>query len=125
MSTGEDFEMNQGSNEQPNNRDSRSGLLLGLCIGAALGVSLGVALDSIPIGVAIGAGVGVSLGIAFSGQRQEPSRPLTIAGVALLLVGGHRLRRGHAPGPAPVVVRLSYPGSSAWLLMGCQWWCGE
>ena len=79
--------MNQTGNELPKSRDPRAGLLLGLCIGIALGVSLGVALDSIPIGIAIGAGVGVSLAMAFSGQRQEPSRPLTIAGVVLLLVG--------------------------------------
>ena len=87
MSTGEHFEMNQGSNEQPNSRDTRAGLLLALCIGVTLAISLGVALDSIPIGIAIGAGVGLSLGMAFSGRRQEPSRPLTIAGVVLLLVG--------------------------------------
>lgn len=79
--------MEQTPNEQPNNRDPRAGLLLGLCIGVALGVSLGVALDSIPIGIAIGAGVGVSLGMAFSGRKQEPSRPLTIAGVVLPLEG--------------------------------------
>ena len=79
--------MNERENEQPGSRDRNSRLLLGLCIGIALGVSLGVALDSIPIGIAIGAGVGVSLAMAFSGQRQERSRPLTIAGVALLLVG--------------------------------------
>jgi multidrug transporter EmrE-like cation transporter len=79
--------MNQTENGLPKSRDPRAGLLLGLCIGMALGVSLGVALDSIPIGIAIGAGVGVSLAMAFSGQRREPSRPLTIAGVVLLLVG--------------------------------------
>ena len=79
--------MSQTADGHSNNRDPRAGLLLGLCIGVALGVSLGVALDSIPIGIAVGAGVGVSLAMAFSGKRQEPSRPLTIAGVVLLLVG--------------------------------------
>ncbi len=79
--------MNHEANEEPNNWDTRTGLLLGLCIGAALSISLGVALDSIPIGVAIGAGVGVSLGMAFSSRKQEPSKPLTIACVALLQVG--------------------------------------
>ena len=79
--------MKQTPNDLPKSRDPRAGLLLGLCIGVALGVSLGVALDSIPIGIAIGAGVGASLGMAFSGRRQEPSRPLIIAGVALLFVG--------------------------------------
>lgn len=97
--------MTQSANEQPNNRDPRAGLLLGLCIGVALGVSLGVALDSIPIGIAIGAGVGVSLAIAFSGRKQEPSRPLTIAGVVLVLIGIIVLA---------VVMHLVQP----------QWWCG-
>jgi multidrug transporter EmrE-like cation transporter len=96
--------MDQRANEQPNNRDPRAGLLLGLCIGVALGISLGVALDSIPIGIAIGAGVGVSLGIAFSGRRQEPSKPMTIAGILLVAVGIVVLA---------VVMHLIFP----------QWWC--
>ena len=96
--------MNQTGKEQPSNSDPRAGLLLGLCIGVAVGVALGVALDSIPIGIAIGAGVGVSLGTAFSGKRQEPSGPLTIAGVLLLLVGIVVLA---------VVMHLVLP----------QWWC--
>jgi CubicO group peptidase (beta-lactamase class C family) len=75
------------ANRQPDRRDTRAGLLLGLCIGVALSISLGVALDSVPIGVAVGAGVGMSLGLAFSSRKQEPSKPLTIAGLALLLVG--------------------------------------
>jgi multidrug transporter EmrE-like cation transporter len=79
--------MTHSANEQPSNRDPRAGILLGLCIGVALGVSLGVALNSIPIGVATGAGVGVSLAAAFSARKQEPSKPLTLAGVALVLVG--------------------------------------
>ena len=79
--------MSQTADEQPENRDPRAGLLLGLCIGIAVGVSVGAALDCYPIGFAIGAGVGVSLGMAFSGRRQEPSRPLIIAGVVLVLVG--------------------------------------
>jgi multidrug transporter EmrE-like cation transporter len=97
--------MNQSANEQPGSRDPRAGLVLGLCIGVALGISLGVALDSIPIGVAIGVGVGVSLGMAFSGRTQEPSRPLTVAGVALLLVGIIVLA---------LVMSLVLP----------HWWCG-
>ena len=96
--------MSQTADEQPENSDPRAGLLLGLCIGVALGVSLGVALDSIPIGIAIGAGVGASLGMAFSGRRQEPSRPLIIAGVALLFVGIIVFA---------VIMRLVQP----------QWWC--
>jgi multidrug transporter EmrE-like cation transporter len=96
--------MNQNGVEQPSNRDPRAGLLLGLCIGVALGISLGVALGSIPIGIAIGAGIGVSLGIAFSGRKQEPSRPLTIVGALLLLVGIVVLA---------VVMHLVIP----------QWWC--
>jgi len=79
--------MNEEENEQPGSRDRNSRLLLGLCIGMALGISLGVALGSIPIGIAIGAGVGVSLGMAFSGQRRERSKPLTIAGILLLALG--------------------------------------
>jgi len=96
--------MNERENEQPGSRDRNSRLLLGWCIGMALGVSLGVALGSIPIGIAIGAGVGVSLGMAFSGQRQQPSRPLTIAGVVLVLVGIIVLA---------LVMSLVLP----------QWWC--
>ena len=96
--------MNQIGKEQPSTRDPRAGLLLGLCIGLALGVALGVALGSIPIGIAIGAGIGISLGIAFSGKRREPSRPLTIAGVLLLLVGIVVLA---------LVMHLVLP----------QWWC--
>lgn len=96
--------MNPTGKEQPSSRDPHLGLLLGLCIGVALGISLGVALGSIPIGIAIGAGVGISLGIAFSGKRQEPSRPLTIAGALLLLVGIVVLA---------VLMHLVVP----------QWWC--
>ena len=96
--------MNQNGVEQPSTRDPRAGLLLGLCIGAALGISLGVALDSIPIGIAIGAGVGVSLGMAFSGPKQEPRSPMTIAAVLLLLVGIVVLA---------VIMHLIVP----------QWWC--
>ena len=79
--------MNERYKAPPESRDPRAGLLLAFCIGIALAVSLGAALDSYPIGVAIGAGVGLSLGIAFSSPKQQSSRPLTIAGVALLLVG--------------------------------------
>jgi multidrug transporter EmrE-like cation transporter len=97
--------MTYSADEQPSNRDPRSGVLLGLCIGVALGVSLGVALDSIPIGVAIGAGVGASLATAFSARRQEPSKPLILAGVALLLVGIILLA---------LIMSLVLP----------HWWCG-
>lgn len=79
--------MDHKSDTQHDGRDANSRLLLALCIGVALGISLGVALGSIPIGIAIGAGVGVSLGIAFSGRRQEPSKPMTIAGILLVAVG--------------------------------------
>ena len=96
--------MNERENEQPGSRDRNSRLLLGWCIGMALGVSLGVALGSIPIGIGMGAGVGAALGMAFSGRKQESSRPLTIAGVALLLVG---------------IIVLALVMS----LVRPQWWC--
>jgi multidrug transporter EmrE-like cation transporter len=79
--------MDQKPDTQQNTRDRNARMALGLCIGLALGISIGLSLGSIPIGIAIGAGVGVSLGMAFSGRERESSRPLTIAGVALLLVG--------------------------------------
>ena len=79
--------MEPKSDAQQDRRDRNARMALGLCIGLALGISIGLALGSIPIGIAIGTGAGVSLGLAFSRQRQEPSRPLTIAGVVLLLVG--------------------------------------
>jgi multidrug transporter EmrE-like cation transporter len=79
--------MNPESNAQQESRDQNARMALALCIGLALGISIGLALGSIPVGIAIGVGAGVSLGLAFSRQRQEPSMPLTIAGVVLLLVG--------------------------------------
>jgi len=97
--------MTQAENEQPNSKDRRAGFLLGFLIGIALAVSLGAALDSYPIGIGVGTGVGVSLGVAFSGQRREPSKPLTIIGIVLLVVG-----------VALLVVILS--------LVRPQWWCG-
>jgi len=78
---------NNSTDPQQDGRDRSARVALGLCIGLALGISVGVALGSIPIGIGIGAGVGAALGIAFSGRKREPSRPLTIAGVVLLLVG--------------------------------------
>jgi multidrug transporter EmrE-like cation transporter len=96
--------MEQKSAAQQNGQDRNARMALGLCIGMALGISLGVALGSIPIGIAIGAGVGVSLGMAFSGQRQEPSKPLTIVGILLLVVGIVLLA---------VILSLVRP----------QWWC--
>ena len=79
--------MTHSANEQPENRDNRAGLLLAFLIGIAVAVSVGVALDCLPIGIVIGAGVGLPLGIAFTGQEQQTPRPLTIAGVVLLLAG--------------------------------------
>jgi multidrug transporter EmrE-like cation transporter len=79
--------MDQKSDTQHDRRAQNAKMALGLCIGMALGVSLGVALGSIPIGIGMGAGVGAALGIAFSGRKRESSRPLTIAGVVMLLVG--------------------------------------
>jgi multidrug transporter EmrE-like cation transporter len=96
--------MTHSADEQPSNRDPRAGVLLGLCIGVAIGVSLGVALDNIPIGVAIGLGVGASLAAAFSGRKQEPSKPMILAGVVLLLVGIILLA---------VIMSLALP----------HWWC--
>jgi multidrug transporter EmrE-like cation transporter len=77
----------QKSNVQQNDRDHNARMALGMCIGLALGISIGVSLGSIPIGVAIGTGTGVALGMALSSRERQPSGPLTIAGVALLLVG--------------------------------------
>lgn len=79
--------MEPKSDAQQDSRDQNARMALGLCIGLALSISIGLALGSIPIGIAIGTGAGVSLGLAFSRRSREPSRPLTIAGVVLLLVG--------------------------------------
>jgi multidrug transporter EmrE-like cation transporter len=97
--------MVQESDTEKNDQDTNARMALGLVIGMALGVALGVALDSIPIGIAIGAGIGVSLGAAFSGRRPEPSRPLTVAGVVLVLAGVLVLA---------VMMHLVLP----------RWWCG-
>lgn len=97
--------MNQGASAQQDDRDRGAKMGVGMAIGLATGLAIGVALGSIPIGVAIGAGMGVSLGLAFSGQRREPSRPMIIAGVVLVLVGIVVLA---------VVMHLVEP----------QWWCG-
>jgi hypothetical protein len=105
MSNRDDIKVNQVSNGQHDTRDRSAKMALGLAIGLALGVSLGVALDSIPIGIAVGAGVGVSLAMAFSGKRQEPSRPLIIAGIVLMLLGIFVFA---------VLMSLVLP----------QWWCG-
>jgi drug/metabolite transporter (DMT)-like permease len=96
--------MSQAENEQPGNRDRSRRLLVGLCVGIGVGLALGVALDSIPAGFVLGVGLGVSLGLAFSGQRREPSKPLTIAGILLLAVGIVLLA---------VIMSLVRP----------QWWC--
>jgi multidrug transporter EmrE-like cation transporter len=79
--------MNQRADGQHASRDTGAKMALGMAIGMALGFAIGLALDNIAIGVAIGAGLGISFGVAFSGQRQEPSKPLTIAGVFLVLFG--------------------------------------
>lgn len=79
--------MDNRTETEQDSRGQNARIALGLCIGLALGISLGLALHSMPIGIAIGAGVGVSFAMAFSCQRQGPSRPLTIVGVVLLLVG--------------------------------------
>jgi len=96
--------MNQAETQQLPNRDRSRKLLLAMCIGIALAVSLGAALDNYAAGGAIGAGVGVSLGMAFSGQRREPSKPLTLVGIVLLAVGVVLLA---------VVMSLVVP----------DWWC--
>ena len=105
MSNREDIKVNQVSNGQHDTRDRSAKMALGLAIGLALGVPIGLALDSIPIGIAIGTSLGVSLGLALSGRRQEPSKPLVIAGVVLLLAGIIVFA---------AVMHLVLP----------QWWCG-
>lgn len=95
---------NQRENGQRASRDTAAKMALGMAIGMALGVAIGLALDSIAIGVAIGSGLGTSLGIALSAQRQEPSMPMTIAGVVLVAVG---------------IVVLAV----IMLLVRPQWWC--
>lgn len=79
--------MNQRANAQRDDRDRGAKMALGIGIGMPLGIAIGLLLDSIGIGVAIGVTLGVSLGLAFSGQRREPSKPLTVAGVVLVTVG--------------------------------------
>ncbi len=79
--------MDEKTGLQHKGGDRNARMALGMVIGLALGISIGVSLGSIPIGVAIGTGTGVALGMALSGRQREPSKPLTIAGVALLLVG--------------------------------------
>jgi multidrug transporter EmrE-like cation transporter len=96
--------MNQRANGQRSSGESSAKMALGMAIGITLGTAIGLALDSIAIGVAIGAGVGISLGVAFSGQRQEPSKPMTIAGVVLVAVG--------------IVVLAIFM-----TLVRPQWWC--
>lgn len=96
--------MSQAGKQQLGSRDRTWRLLFGLCIGAAVGFALGAALNNISVGFVIGAGLGVSLGLAFSGQRQEPSKPLTIAGILLVLVG---------------IIALAWVMS----LVQPHWWC--
>ncbi|MGB9299875.1 MAG: hypothetical protein WCD51_04695 [Anaerolineae bacterium] len=96
--------MSQAQKQQLSNLDRSRRLLLGLCVGIGVGLALGVALGSIPAGFVLGVGLGVSLGLAFSGQRREPSKPLTIVGILLLAVGIVLLA---------VVMSLVRP----------QWWC--
>jgi H+/Cl- antiporter ClcA len=79
--------MDENTDAQPNRPNRNARMALGMCIGLALGISIGLSLGNIAIGIAIGAGAGVSLGMAFSGRERDSSRPLTIAGVALLLAG--------------------------------------
>jgi len=81
---------------------------MALCIvgiGLPLGLAFGLLVDSIGMGVAGGVAVGVCLGSAFSGQRQEASKPLIIAGAGLLAAGIVVVA---------IVMHLVHP----------QWWCG-
>ena len=96
--------MNHKVDAQRDSRDVGAKMVMGMAIGMALGFAIGLVLDSIPIGVAIGSGLGVSFGLAFSGQSQEPSKPMTIAGVVLVAVGIVVLA---------IVLHLIQP----------QWWC--
>ena len=95
--------MNHGADGQYAGRDTAK-MLLGMAIGLALGLAVGLALDNIAIGAAIGGGIGVSLGVAFSQGRREPSKPMTIAGVLLVVAGIIVLA---------IMLHLIQP----------QWWC--
>jgi hypothetical protein len=95
--------MNQGADAQYAGRDTAK-MLLGMAIGIALGLAVGVALENIAIGAGMGVAIGTALGVSFSGRRREPSKPLTVVGVVLLLVGIVVLA---------VVMNLVYP----------HWWC--
>jgi multidrug transporter EmrE-like cation transporter len=95
--------MNHGADGQYAGRDTAK-MLLGMAIGLALGLAVGLALDNIAIGAGMGIAIGTALGVAFSGRRREPSRPLTILGVVLLLVGIVVLA---------IIMSLVEP----------QWWC--
>ncbi len=95
--------MNQGAEGQYAGRD-RAKMLLGMAIGLALGLAVGLALDNIAIGAGMGVAIGAALGVAFSGRRREPSKPLTVVGVVLLLFGIVVLA---------IIMHLVEP----------QWWC--
>ncbi len=95
--------MNYGADGQYAGRDTAK-MLLGMAIGLTLGLAVGLALDNIAIGAGMGIAIGAALGVAFSGRRREPSRPLTILGVVLLLVG--------------IVVLATIMN-----LVEPQWWC--
>ncbi len=95
--------MNQGAEGQYAGLDTPK-MLLGMAIGMALGLAVGLALDNIAIGAGMGVAIGTALGVAFSGPRREPSKPLTVVGVVLLLVGIFVLA---------IVMHLVQP----------QWWC--
>lgn len=95
--------MNHGADGQYAGRDTAK-MLLGMAIGLALGLAVGLALDNIAIGAGMGIAIGTALGVAFSGRRREPSRPLTIAGVLLVVAGIIVLA---------IMLHLIQP----------QWWC--
>jgi hypothetical protein len=95
--------MNHGAGGQYASRDAAR-MLLGMAIGLTLGLAVGLTLDNIAIGAGMGIAIGAALGVALSGRRREPSRPLTVLGVVLLLVGIVVLA---------IIMNLIEP----------QWWC--
>ena len=96
--------MNQTANTEPSRANAGARMGLGTAIGMAMGLLIGLLLDSSALGLGMGVALGAAMGLALSGQRQQPSRPLTIVGVVLVLVGIVFLA---------VIMSLVRP----------QWWC--
>jgi len=96
--------MNQIPNNQQSSANAGARMGLGTAIGMALGLLIGLLLDSTALGFGMGVALGAAMGLALSGQKREPSKPLTIAGILLLAVGIALLA---------LILSLVRP----------QWWC--